>query len=67
MVMIGTTNFIGQDAVQLAKKQLERHIERGASSQLSIFEVAKLMDVVRQAPPKKKCDHESLFFGFSAN
>ncbi|MGM0477895.1 MAG: hypothetical protein ACQERC_01645 [Bacteroidota bacterium] len=65
--MIGTTNFIGHDAVQLAQKQLERHMERGASSRLSIFEVAQLMDVVRKAPPQKKRHNESLFFGFSEN
>jgi hypothetical protein len=55
------------NAVSHAKKQLAVHAEKGAESRLSIFEVAKLMDMVRHEPLPKKAEGESIFFSFSEN
>ncbi len=66
-IMMTHTNFMINNAVSHAKKQLEAHAQRGSKSTLSIYEVAKLMDVVRQEPQPKKSADESIFFGFSEN
>lgn len=65
--MIAHTHFTIDNAVSLAKKQLAAHAKKGAESKLSIFEVARLMDMVREEPAPKKKNDESIFFGFSQN
>lgn len=65
--MIAHTNFMIDNAVSHAKKQLEVHAEKGAESTLNIIEVAKLMDIVRNEPQPKKLENESIFFRFSEN
>ncbi len=65
--MIAHTNFMIDNAVSHAKKQLEVHAQKGAESSLSIHEVAKLKDMVRLAPKPKKSENESIFFSFSRN
>lgn len=65
--MMTHTHFGFDNTVTLAKKQLAKHAKKGVESTLSIFEVARLMDLVRQEPATKKSESESIFFGFSQN
>ena len=55
------------NTVELAKKQLEAHIQRGANSTLSVYEVARLMDTIRFLEGTKKFGNEPQIVGFSNN
>lgn len=55
------------NTVTLAKKQLEHHASQGAKSQLSIYEVAQLMDTIKGYAEIKKSNEENIFFNFSTN
>jgi hypothetical protein len=58
---------IALNRVKIAKNQLTKHHLQGVESKLTIFEVAKLMDVVRKYPAEK-IEHDDLFTcGFSKN
>jgi hypothetical protein len=66
-----TMNFIEptmiNNAVNIAKYKLKLHHEKGAQSDLSIFEVAALMDVLRAGDSPKEITKTPIFFGFSYN
>jgi hypothetical protein len=55
------------NAVNIAKYKLKLHQEKGAQSELSIFEVAALMDVLRAESSSKEETKTPIFFGFSYN
>lgn len=58
---------IALNRIKIAQEELEKHSDKGVDSKLSIFEVARLMDIVRKYP-ERKVDHEVLFTcGFSKN
>lgn len=65
--MILNNNVMISNTVTLAKKQLEHHASQGAKSQLSIYEVAELMDTVKGYAEIKKSNEQSIFFSFSQN
>lgn len=65
--MISNTNVMLNNTVELAKKQLEAHIQRGANSTLSVYEVARLMDTIRFQEGVKKFGDEPQIVGFSNN
>jgi hypothetical protein len=54
-------------AVSHAKKQLQLHAQKGTKSDLNIYEVAKLMDVVEQRHPILSSEPQSIFFSASQN
>lgn len=54
--------------VSLAKKQLEKHAQQGANSPLTIFEVARLLDMVRSTADNNEIAHQNnVIIGFSDN
>jgi len=55
------------NAVNVAKYKLKLHQEKGPQSDLSIFEVAALMDVLRAGDAPKEITKAPIFFGFSYN
>jgi hypothetical protein len=55
------------NTITLAKKQLEDHAKKGANSNLSIFEAARLMDVVKFGNDIDKVGKSPIFFNFSQN
>jgi hypothetical protein len=55
------------NAVNIAKYKLKLHQEKGAQSDLSIFEVAALMDVLRTESRPSEVAKTPIFFGFSYN
>jgi hypothetical protein len=55
------------NAVSLAKTKLERHKAMGKSSNLSVVEVARLMDLVTFGPNMPHVQNSMLFFGYSTN
>jgi hypothetical protein len=65
--MISNTNVMLNNTVELAKKQLEAHVQRGANSTLSVYEVARLMDTIRFQEGVKKFGGEPQIVGFSNN
>ena len=65
--MISNTNVMLNNTVELAKKQLEAHIQRGANSTLSVYEVARLMDTIRFQEGVKKFGDDPQIVGFSNN
>lgn len=65
--MIVNSNVMLNNTVSIAKKQLEAHVKQGAKSNLNIFEVARLMDMIRQQNDQKNEGEQSVFFGFSHN
>ncbi|PHR46799.1 MAG: hypothetical protein COA32_09975 [Fluviicola sp.] len=65
--MISNTNVMLNNTVELAKKQLEAHVQRGANSTLSVYEVARLMDTIRFQKGAKKFGGEPQIVGFSNN
>ena len=64
--MINNT-LIMNNSVNLAKKQLEKHAKNGQNSNLSIFEVAQLMDTIRGYSEIKEDNQNRIDFGFSNN
>lgn len=55
------------NAISQAKHKLARHRELGNQSQLSIVEVARLMDLVTFGPNLPQVNTMSLFFNYHAN
>ena len=55
------------NAVSLAKTKLERHKAMGKNSNLSIVEVAQLMDLVTFGPNIPQVKNSMLFFGYGIN
>lgn len=55
------------NAISLAKSKLARHKAMGKNSNLSIVEVAQLMDLVTFGPNLPQVKSSSLFFGYSFN
>lgn len=55
------------NAVSLAKHKLARHRELGQHSNLSIQEVAQLMDLVTFGPQLPRIKSASVFFNYQAN
>ena len=55
------------NAINVAKHRLARHKELGQKSNLSIQEVASLMDMVTFGPSLPQVRSSSLFFGYSSN
>ena len=60
------TNFnIMDNRIKSAKNKLNQHRVRGAKSNLSIFEVARLMDAIRTAEEISNVDNNSIFFSLN--
>lgn len=56
------------NTVTLAKKQLEMHAQQGANSPLTVFEVARLLDMVRSTADNTEIAHQNnVVVGFSEN
>jgi hypothetical protein len=56
------------NTVTLAKKQLEMHAQQGQNSPLTVFEVARLLDMVRSTTDNSEIAHQNnMFIGFSDN
>lgn len=56
------------NTITLAKKQLELHAQQGANSPLTVFEVARLLDMVRSTADNNEIAHQNnLIVGFSDN
>lgn len=55
------------NAVSLAQYKLKLHQDKGQNSELSIMEVAKLMDIIYFGPSKIEDSEDSIFFQFSYN
>lgn len=55
------------NAISLAKNKLARHKALGKNSNLSIVEVAQLMDLVTFGPDLPPVNSSMLFFNFNAN
>jgi hypothetical protein len=52
-----------EQQIQMAKRRLAEHAEKGMASELSIFEVAKLMDRVHGlSDDQKALKNNSIFF-----
>lgn len=58
---------MNNNLVTLAKNQLQRHKELGQSSNLSVQEVARLMDLVVFGPQTLEVPSKSLFFNYLVN
>lgn len=57
-----------RNQLSLAKYKLKLHQERGIASDLSIFEVAQLMDLIRTYESYNEgVQHNGIFFSFSNN
>lgn len=56
-----------KNTIDLAKKQLEEHSRLGCNSNLSIFDVANLMDTIHNLNQMPNINQPSIFFGYSAN
>ena len=66
-VMYFTQPVMINNSISMAKYQLNLHQELGSNSSLSIFEVAKLMDVLRIGESVKVNNTQPIFFNFSIN
>lgn len=55
------------NTVSLAQYKLKLHKDQGQFSELTIHEVAKLMDIIHFTPSIKEEKVESIFFHFSVN
>lgn len=65
--MILTKKTAKMNKVNVAKKKLENHYSKGVKSELSIFEVANLMDLVNNRVKIEEEERTSIFFSFSKN
>lgn len=65
--MILTEKTAKLNKVNVAKKKLENHYIKGVKSELSIFEVANLMDLVNNRVEIEEEERTSIFFSFSKN
>lgn len=56
------------NTITLAKKQLEMHNQQGANSPLTVFQVARLLDMVRSTADNTEIAHQNKsIVGFSDN
>lgn len=55
------------NTISLAQYKLKLHQDKGQNSELSILEVANLMDIIHFGPKVKEVKPESIFFQFSNN
>lgn len=55
------------NAISLAQYKLKLHHDKGQNSELSIMEVAELMDIIHFGPAIGESKKESIFFQFSNN
>lgn len=61
-----TTQFnMMQNAVEMAKYKLAQHRVQGEGSPLSVFQVAQLMDTVRNGADAVANKHNSVFFSLN--
>lgn|SRR3989338_907989 len=61
-----TTQFnMMQNAVEMAKYKLAQHRVQGEGSGLSVFQVAQLMDTVRNGESAVANKHNSVFFSMN--
>lgn len=61
-------NTMITNTITLAKKQLEMHAQQGPNSPLSIFEVARLLDMVRATADNTEiANQNNMVVGFSIN
>lgn len=61
-------NTMINNTVILAKKQLEMHAQQGPNSPLTVFEVARLLDMVNSTADNTQIAHQdNLIVGFSDN
>lgn len=56
-----------KNTIDLAKSKLEEHSRLGSNSNLSIFDVANLMDTIHNMNNMTNINQPSIFFGYSAN
>ena len=56
-----------KNTIDLAKSKLEEHARLGSNSNLSIFDVANLMDTIHNMNNMTNINQPSIFFGYSAN
>jgi len=54
-----------QNAVEMAKYKLAQHRVQGEGSGLSVFQVAQLMDTVRNGADAVANKHNSVFFSLN--
>jgi hypothetical protein len=59
--------YMINNTVKIAEYKLNQHRLEGTSSNLSIFEVAKLMDALKLADQIKNMQTNSIFHSFSVN
>lgn len=59
--------YMINNTVKIAEYKLSQHRLEGTSSNLSIFEVAKLMDALKLADQIKNMQTNSIFHSFSVN
>jgi len=55
------------NSISLAQYKLRLHQDQGQNSELSILEVARLMDIIHFGPKHESRTRESIFFQFSNN
>lgn len=55
------------NSVKLAQYKLSQHRVQGSKSKLSIFEVAQLMDAVRNAEQMRNVRSQSIFYAVNPN
>ena len=55
------------NAISLAQYKLKLHQDKGQNSELSIMEVAQLMDIIHFGLQMPEVKRESIFFAFSDN
>ena len=60
-------NGIINCSVNMAKKQLEEHNAKGSKTNLSVFEVANLKDMINSHTEFSARDTRTVFFNFSSN
>jgi len=60
------TQTLKNKSVEMAQSKLNKHREMGTKSQLNIFQVAELMDKVKNANSESN-QHESIFFSVHLN
>lgn len=54
-----------QNAVKQAKYKLAQHRVQGQSSSLSIFQVARLMDTIKNGEGREQESQDSIFFSLN--
>lgn len=60
------TNFnMINNSIKTAKFKLSQHKIQGENTELSIFQVAKLMDRVRAGESKEESSSDSIFFSLN--